>query len=121
MLVARIVTRPSSKGRGAWLVQSTTHAPPVVLQDGWITPPSVEKIMVVPSGTGLLKWSAARIIIGTETPSVFHASGFSVSALTEKLSWSGRPVLTAISSESVDIGMPVTVASTRTWVVTVPA
>lgn len=59
---------------GDWLVQSTEHSPPKVLQLPITEPSSVEKIAAVPSGTGLLNASAIRTFSVDVLPSTSYAA-----------------------------------------------
>src|SRR6267142_969483 len=97
---ASTVTRPLA-GRKAALVMVALQAPEVVLQEETIWPPSATKLTVVPSGTGLLKWSDRRAVRVVITPSKFQPSMLSVVADSEKLSWSGIPVVTVNWSDWV--------------------
>src|SRR6267154_932183 len=74
------------RGRNAALVMVALQEPETVLQEGPICPPSAMKLTVVPSGTGLLKWSDKRAVNTVISPSKFNPSMFRVVALIEKLS-----------------------------------
>jgi hypothetical protein len=66
---------------------------PTVLHEAVTKPPVEIKFTTVPSGTGLLKWSAKRTVNTVVAPSAFPASTNALVALNEKLSWSGIPVV----------------------------
>ena len=113
--------------RGAWLVQITEQAPPSVTQEPWMEPYSVWNTAAVPSGTGLLNLSAMRTVISLVMPSNSRAPR-TVSSVADRLIefWSGRPVVTASTSETVDksrvplLVSAMMVAITRTAVATLP-
>ena len=113
----------SSGMRGSWLSHVTVQAPASVWQAAPMSPYSVVKVIPVPSGTGLLKASAARRVTSVVTPSSCQPPGFRVSTARLKELLSGRPVLRARSLETVEISLPATVmvAMTRTGVGTAPA
>lgn len=68
------------------VVKVEVQAPLVVVQEPITEPPSVVKLIAVPSGTGLLKWSDKRAVSVDVTPSMYHPSVFIVVAASEKLS-----------------------------------
>ena len=121
--VANIVMRWSGTV-GLALTQVTPQAPDTVVQLPSIEPPSAVKLTAVPSGTGLLKVSAKRTTKFTSCSLILNASGFKLSAVTVKLFWSGRPVLTVNKSDWVTMVSPDSVSTsavTRTEVGTSPA
>src|SRR3546814_20974196 len=87
-------------------------------------PPSVVNEIAVPAGTGLLYRSAARMLSVVDAPSQLPLIA-SLVADSEKLFWSGRPVVTTSCSACDEIVCPLagSVASAfpRTAVCTLPA
>ena len=87
-----------------------------------MAPPSVTKLMAVPSDTLLPYWSASATVMLLTSPSMSHPSMLKLSALIDIDFWTGRPVEIVSASDRPLMVAPLRVASavTRTGVGIVP-
>ena len=119
------MTRPST-GRKFWLRSETVQPPLAVWQAPCAelptAPPSVTKLTVEPSETGLPYWSASSTVILVVSLSYCKPSILYFSALIDIDFWIGRPVEMVSASDRPLIFTPLRLASavTRTGVGIVP-